>query len=255
MFYDNFSFDYDRFVSWPGRLAIEMPFLERKLHETGARRVLDAACGTGMHAIALAQVGFETVGADLSDGMISRARENAQAAGLNLPFKTAGFGNLAATFGPESFDALLCLGNSLPHLLTAELLFQTLTDFARCLKPGGLAIIQNRNFDAVMAARQRWMEPQAAHEGQVEWLFQRFYDFEVDGSLTFNIVTLRRENGGDWKQSIQSTPLRPLLAVELQNVFQAAGFESVTLFGGLTGSAFDPSTSGNLVITALRTEM
>ena len=255
MFYDNFSPDYDRFVSWSGRLAIEMPFLEHKLRETGARRVLDAACGTGMHSIALAQVGFETAGADLSAGMISRARENAESAGLDIPFKAAGFGDLTAAFGSESFDALLCLGNSLPHLLTPELLFESLTDFASCLKPGGLIVIQNRNFDAVMAARQRWMEPQAAHEGQVEWLFQRFYDFEADGLLTFNIVTLRRENGGDWKQSIQSTPLRPLLAVELRDVFQSAGFESVTLFGGLTGSAFDPSASGNLVITALRARM
>ena len=255
MFYDNFSSDYDRFVSWSGRLSVEIPFLESKLRKSGARRVLDAACGTGMHAIALAQVGFEASGADLSVGMITRARENAQAAGLDLPFKAAGFGNVTATFGPESFDALLCLGNSLPHLLTPELLFQALTDFAHCLKPGGLVIIQNRNFDAVMAARRRWMEPQAACEGQIEWLFQRFYDFEVDGLLTFNIVTLRRENGGDWKQSIQSTSLRPLLAVELQGAVQAAGFESVTLFGGLTGSAFDPSASGNLVITALRTRM
>jgi SAM-dependent methyltransferase len=255
MFYDNFSSDYDRFVNWPGRLAIEMPFLERKLREVGARHVLDAACGTGMHAIALAQAGFEAAGADLSAGMISRAQENAQAVGLNLPFKAAGFGNLAAAFGSESFDALFCLGNSLPHLLTPELLRQSITDFACCLKPGGLVVIQNRNFDAVMAARQRWMEPQAAHEGQVEWLFQRFYDFDVDGSLTFNIVTLRRENGGDWKQFIQSTPLRPLLAAELLDAFQSAGFESVTLFGGLTGSAFDLSASGNLVITALRARM
>ncbi|CAG1016493.1 Glycine/sarcosine N-methyltransferase [Anaerolineales bacterium] len=253
MFYDNFSSDYDRFVNWTGRLAIEMPFLERKLRESGASRVLDSACGTGMHAIALAQAGFEAAGADLSDGMISRARENAQAAGLDLPFKTAGFGDLADAFGEESFDTLLCLGNSLPHLLTPELLHQSIMDFARCLKPGGLVVIQNRNFDAVMASRQRWMEPQAAREGQIEWLFQRFYDFEVDGLLTFNVVTLRRENGGDWRQSIQSTSLRPLLAEELQDTFQAAGFESVTLFGGLNGSAFDPSASGNLVITALRT--
>ena len=174
---------------------------------------------------------------------------------MDIPFKAAGFGDLTAAFGPGSFDALLCLGNSLPHLLTPELLFESLTDFSSCLKPGGLIVIQNRNFDALMAVRQRWMEPQAAHEGQVEWLFQRFYDFEADGLLTFNIVTLRRENGGDWKPSIQSTPLRPLLAVELRDVFQSAGFESVTLFGGLTGSAFDPSASGNLVITALRAKM
>jgi len=250
MFYDTFSSDYDRFVSWPGRLALEMPFLTSQLREIGANSVLDAACGTGMHTLALAQAGFKAAGADLSAGMIARAQFNAQAAGLEISFKTAGFGELAATFGSASFDSVFCLGNSLPHLLTPELLSAALADFALTLKPGGLVIIQNRNFDAVMAKRQRWMEPQAAREGQTEWLFQRFYDFEPDGLLTFNIITLRREGENAWNQSIQSAPLRPLLASELQTAFQKAGFASITCYGNLAGSPFDPSASGNLVICA-----
>ena len=223
MFYDNFSSDYDRFVSWPGRLDLEIPFLTSQLREIGANSVLDAACGTGMHALALAQAGFQAAGADFSTGMIARARENAQAAGVEVPFKLAGFGELVAAFDAASFDALFCLGNSLPHLLTPQLLSAALADFALILKPGGLVIIQNRNFDAVMANRQRWMEPQSAREGQTEWLFQRFYDFEPDGLLTFNVITLRRESGGEWQQSVQSTQLRPLLSEEVQTAFQDAG--------------------------------
>ena len=250
MFYDTFSSDYDRFVNWPGRLAVELPFLQNCLKETGAQRVLDAACGTGMHAIALAQAGFELAGADLSAGMVERAQVNAQTAGLAVQFKQAGFGDLSAAFGQQSFDAVFCLGNSLPHLLTPELLSRTLADFANCLKPGGLVIIQNRNFDAVLSKRLRWMEPQTAREGQTEWLFQRFYDFEPDGLLTFNVVTLRREAESSWAQSIQSTPLRPLLADELRTALTLAGFQSITCFGDLAGLSFDPAASGNLVISA-----
>jgi SAM-dependent methyltransferase len=96
----------------------------------GAKSVLDATCGTGMHTLALSQAGFDAAGADLSARMIARAMENAQAVGLQIPFKTAGFGELSAAFGPESFDALFYLGNSLPHLLTPELLSAALADFA-----------------------------------------------------------------------------------------------------------------------------
>ncbi|PKN90990.1 MAG: hypothetical protein CVU44_21255 [Chloroflexi bacterium HGW-Chloroflexi-6] len=252
MFYDTFSSDYDHFVNWPGRLALEIPFLTGQLRAIGAKSVLDAACGTGMHTLALSQAGFDAAGADLSAGMIARAMENSQAVGLQIPFKTAGFGELSAAFGPESFDALFCLGNSLPHLLSPELLSAALADFALVLKPGGLVIIQNRNFDSVMANHQRWMEPQSAREDQTEWLFQRFYDFEPDGQLTFNVVTLRREAEGVWTQSIRSTQLRPLLAAELQTSFQGAGFESITCYGDLAGSIFNSSSSGNLVITAQR---
>jgi len=49
--YDPFSADYDRFVDWPGRLAAELPLIERQLQGVGAHRVPDAACGTGMHAV------------------------------------------------------------------------------------------------------------------------------------------------------------------------------------------------------------
>jgi len=196
--YDGFSADYDRFVDWPGRLAAELPFVERELRAAEAHRVLDAACGTGMHAIALAQRGFRLTGADLSAGMIERARANAAAAGVGVRFEVAGFGHLARVFDghtPRSegtvgerspgagaaFDALLCLGNSLPHVLTPEALEETLADFAACLRPGGLLLIQNRNFDAVLARGQRWMEPQSHREGESEWLFLRFYDFEPGG--------------------------------------------------------------------------
>jgi SAM-dependent methyltransferase len=250
VFYDNFSSDYDRFVNWPGRLELELPFLEKQLKAANAHRVLDAACGTGMHAIALAKLGFEVAGADLSEKMIGKAEMNANAADASVRFKAVGFGELSAAFGRQSFDALLCLGNSLPHLLSADDLQEALVDFASCLNPGGLLIIQNRNFDVVMKNRHRWMEPQSAREGNSEWLFLRFYDFEPDGLINFNILTLKRQDHQTWQQSILSTPLRPILSSHMQAGLKEAGFQGITLFGDLAGSPFNAESSGNLVVVA-----
>ena len=264
--YDAFSDDYDRFVNWQGRLAFELPFLEAQLQAGGAKTVLDAAAGTGMHAIALAQRGYRASGADLSSGMVARARQNAAAAGVEVEFLTAGFGELAAAFGitgksgyaqldarPRSsspFDALLCLGNSLPHLLTSAELAGALADFAACLRTGGLLLIQSRNFDAVMLDQQRWMEPQAQREGEHEWLFVRFYDFRPDGLIDFNILSLKRADGGGWEQRVLSTRLYPQRQAELLAALAQAGFEQIESFGGLDGSPFDPASSGNLVLIA-----
>lgn len=251
--YDSFSSDYDRFVNWTSRLAYELPFIERQLQVLAGQapaRVLDAACGTGMHAIALAQKGYQAAGADLSAGMIARARENAASMGVNVQFETAGFGWLAQAFGPHSFDALLCLGNSLPHLLSARDLALALSDFAACLRPGGILIVQNRNFDAVMAGRERWMEPQAHREGDSEWVFVRFYDYEPDGLIRFNILTLTRFGGGSWNQQGTATLLRPLLKDELETALSAAGFSQIEFYGDLTGSPFDKENSGNLIAVA-----
>lgn len=262
--YDSFSNDYDRFVNWANRLDFELPFIERQLQQLGSERrpvrVLDAACGTGMHAIALARKGYQAAGADFSAGMVERAWANAQAAGAQVPFIRAGFGEIADTIRAESFpseksdllpfDALLCLGNSLPHVLTAADLAKALEDFAACLRPGGLALIQNRNFDAVLQQRERWMEPQPYREGDREWIFLRFYDYEANGLIRFNIVTLYREGQGTWQQQVTSTQLYPLRQAELVGALEAAGFDEIESMGGMNVAAFDPRSSGNLIITA-----
>jgi glycine/sarcosine N-methyltransferase len=251
MMYDGFSADYDRFVNWLARLAAELPFIERELQAVSARRLLDTACGTGMHAIALAQRGYQVVGADLSAEMIERARANAANAEVDARFEASGFGKLSVQLGTD-FDAVLCLGNSLPHLLTPVDLAAALADFAACLRPEGLLLIQNRNFDAVLAHCERWINPQAYREGEDEWIFLRFYDFEPDGMLTFNLATLRRERAGHWSQQIASTRLWPLRQDELAVALAKANFGAIAFYGDMSGASFDPETSGNLIVTARR---
>ena len=96
--YDALSDDYDRFVNWENRLAYEMPFIERTLRGVDACRVLDVACGTGMHAIELARRGYKVVGSDPSVPMIRRARGKDSVGDLahgEVRFIVAGFGELA----------------------------------------------------------------------------------------------------------------------------------------------------------------
>jgi SAM-dependent methyltransferase len=255
--YEAFSSDYDRFVNWKARLRTEMPWIEQQLQQApqpsrAPMRVLDAACGTGMHAIALAQRGFAAAGADLSASMIERARQNAAAAGVEARFEAAGFGTLRRTFGPEMFEAVLCLGNSLPHVLSPAVLAEAIEDFAACLNPGGVLIVQNRNFEAVTAQGERWMEPQAHREGGREWIFVRFYDFDPDGLITFNILTLKREEPGDWTQQTAATRLRPMMQADLNAALSAAGFGNIRCYGNMSGAPFEAETSGNLVVVARR---
>ncbi len=249
--YDAFSKDYDRFVDWSGRLAHELPYIELQLAAVNAERILDAACGTGMHTIALAERGYRVTGADLSVGMIERARANAVAAGQDdIPFFAAGFGKMARQLG-TGYDAVLCLGSSLPHLLSQDDLEAALADFAAVLRPGGLLLIQNRNFDAVLAGRNRWMGPQAHRDDGREWLFVRFYDFNTDGMLTFNVATLRRDGEGAWMQGVEATRLRPWQCSELAEAVGLAGFNTIASYGDLSGKPFDPATSDNLILAAL----
>ena len=81
----------------------------------------------------------------------------------------------------------------------------------------------------------------------------RFYDFEAGGRLTFNLVTLRREGAGTWSQQVASTRLWPQRQAELAAALEAT-FDNVVCYGDMTGAAFEPQDSPNLVITARREE-
>ncbi len=248
--YDAFSEDYDRFVNWKARLEFEMPFFRTLFSEHHVRRILDTACGTGHHALAFAREGYEVTATDLSEPMIERARENALTAGLTVQFYTLGFGELAGTLR-DPYDALTCLGNSLPHLTTETALNAALQDFAHVLRPGGILVIQNRNFDRVLAQQERFMPPEVHRAGNREWIFMRFYDFEGE-LLRFNIVRLYRQGNGIWTSRIEHTQLRAWRAETLCDLIESAGFQIVKMLGSYRGDAFVPSTSGDLVLIAKR---
>lgn len=247
--FDDFSAYYDLFVNWERRLANELPFLREVLSRASARRVLDAACGTGMHAVALAREGYEVVCAEPSEGMLHRVAENAKKCGVEVGQVKAGFGELRKR-APGPFDAVLCLGNSLPHALTHKDLVDALADFRAVLHQGGIVIIQNRNYDKVLRERIRFMPLETAGTPGRELLFLRFVDFG-DELLTFNMVTLIREDGR-WRYEVGSTKHRPITVAEEESALRSAGLATWDLYGGYQFSAFDPAQSGDLIVVARR---
>lgn len=248
--YDDLAHDYDRFVNWEARLAFEMPFFRSLLQAHHVRTVLDAAGGTGRHAIALATEGYQVTATDISANMIDKARQNARSSGVDVAFAVVGFGGLAQSLD-QTFDAILCLGNSIPHITDAQVLQATMADFAAILNPGGILVIQNRNLDRVLLRKERFMPPQTYGEKDQEWLFFRFYDF---GSVTwrFNMVTLYRSGDQPWHTTVGQTELRPWREPELTETVRQAGFEPLHLYGSYEREPFDPQESGDLVLVARR---
>jgi glycine/sarcosine N-methyltransferase len=254
-FYDGLGEDYDRMVSWETRLAREELFFRKVFEDHGARSVLDAGCGTGMHAISFARRGLQSAGADLSPAMIDTAKNNARRAGVQVAFEVAAFGGMAGRFATP-FDAVICVGNSLPHLSDDEALRSCLADFSTLLRPGGILVIQNRNYDRLLQERQRFMPVATRVEGDDETLFLRITDFPAAcaksaESVELTIITLKKR-GGRWSQSAQTTPLRALRRRTMESALAAAGFGSVQAFGGYAMAPFDGPSSADLIVVAVR---
>ena len=80
---------------------------------------------------------------------------------------------------PGPLDAALCMGNSLPHLLTDADLSAALESFRRVLRPGGLLATQVLNYARVLARGERIV----GIDRHGERLYVRFYDFRWNETL------------------------------------------------------------------------
>lgn len=96
---------------------VTIHFLERYLPKNGL--ILDAGGGPGRYTIELAKRGFEVVLLDLSPRCLEIARREVRKAGVGDKVKEIVEGSVTdlSSFSNGLFDAVLCLGGPLSHLL------------------------------------------------------------------------------------------------------------------------------------------
>lgn len=242
--FDDLAEVYDMLISWKQRLRRERPFLTRVFEEFRVRRILDVACGTGMHAVAFHDWGYHVTGADISPGMVAKSIANAGC--RKIEFFQAGFTELDRVGG--MFDAVTCLGNSLPNVETDVELCKSLKSFYRALLPGGVLVLHQNNYDHILGRRERFMPLAHGKRDGRDYLFLRFFDFH-DQLLTFNLVTLSKHRG-EWHMACTSSRHRALTCDLLVNLLLQTGFLNVKTYGSFAGERFELLESDNLIIVA-----
>lgn len=100
-------------------------------------KILDAGCGEGVASIVLAtQYGYEVKGIDLLPESINRAQKHAARNQIsNVEFKEGDYNQLS--FDDNSFDGVF----TLETLVHSSDISQTLAEFKRVLKPGGVLVL------------------------------------------------------------------------------------------------------------------
>jgi len=146
-------------------------------------RVLDAGCGHGRDSKWLSERGIQTVGLDLSEGLLEQAR----ACCPGLTFMKGDMRSLP--FPARSFHGILAMASIL-HIPKADLQ-RTLREFRRVLRPGGLLFVAVQE-----GSGERWVENDPPTIGP------RFYSFyskrEMARQLSvagFRIRNITRQGG------------------------------------------------------------
>jgi len=137
---------------------------------TDGNRLLDVACGTGMHLSHLREF-CEVEGLDLDEELLAIARERLP----RIPFHQ---GDMVDFDLGRQFDVVTCLFSSIGYVKTIPRLRQAVANMKRHLKPGGVLIIEP------------WLYPEFFEGGTVH---ARFVD--EPGLKIARINQSRAENG------------------------------------------------------------
>src|SRR5262249_26786331 len=228
-FYDDFAGDYHLlFEDWEASMmrqaAAIASILERECPAAGAA-VLDCACGIGTQSLGLAKLGFRITGADVSARAVQRARSEAAARKLDIPFYVADMRNLDEV-PAAGFDAVICMDNALPHLLCDADLTQAVGQIRTKLHFGGTFVASVRDYDEILSQHPVVQGPAFySDEGKRRVVFQ-VWDWQDERRYTFHMY-ITRETSAGWENFHGASAYRAVLRNEITGILQSRGFTNV----------------------------
>lgn len=241
--------------------------------------MLDAGCGTGAHAIALARLGYRVTGADRSAAMLAQASATAstadaeaavrsaaaidpRAGGATTGVSAAGYGGAGSALAVEwveedildlkvlrgrSFEAVLAIGNALLSLGHEDAAVERgLRALLGLVRPGGTLILQYLNGTKIRHCGRLVVKAQnpTGDPGEI-WLR---HHFAAGADLYFHSYVLRPEEE-EWTAEVRSDRLVDLTPERIVPLL-APYFASIEIFEGLTGQPFRPEDSDAVGVRA-----
>lgn len=184
--------------------------------------ILDLGCGTGGHAIPLAQRAFQVTGVDLSETMIEQAKEKALENQLNAGFF---LGDIRSVNLGKKFDAVISMFAVMGYQTRNDDFYSALQVAHNHLSVGGLFIFDAWFGPAVMRERPETRSREIS-DGADRVI--RIASPEID--FLFNTVTVHytvlRLNGSEvLDETKESHQMRFLFAPEVAFFADQSGFE------------------------------
>ncbi|MDY7078073.1 MAG: class I SAM-dependent methyltransferase [Chloroflexota bacterium] len=228
---------------WDNRL---ITFIVHVLDLKPGERLLDLACGSGVHALEFARRRIEVVGLDIAPSLVRYCTEQAAAEELeNVIFVE---GDMRALTYQEEFDALVVLSTSF-GFFDDKSNQRVLEGIARALKPDGRLLLQlsdPHTFVERQQHRYRWQE---RPEG-VYWT-ETWFDpvtFVSHGVFRFT------DNDGVTHLWDDHERVRLYTLPELRPMFDRAGLEISDVYGDtlLAPAPYGPDCHQEMIVVGRR---
>jgi len=183
--------------------------------------LLDVGCGPGGLTQKLADQGWEVTGWEPQGAMAAEARKK------GFPVEEKGMISLGETTLPRKQGAILCVGNTLPHVKSIKEAISFFRGVRNNLAPSGSFYLQFINFPVLRRAFPEGYSFPLLSAGNLE--FRREYQWTLEGKVFFITRLIHKETGEETRE------VQELLFITPDDV--AAGLETqgLTLQKRITG--------------------
>lgn len=223
---------------------VEVAFLLEHFRDIGGRntaKLLDVACGSGRHALALAKKRLSVTGLDIAEGELKTLEAAAKKAKVSVRTICADMRNLGElTERLGTFDGAYIFGNAIGYM-DPDTLAEFFENLAELIREGGRLV-----FDTAMLAEtllHRFEDTVAIDAGTLKVVIDNDYDV-----FQSRLVTTHTYTQADGSTLTKRYAHWVLTTRELINLVEDAGFEIEQLLGDTEGSPFEVNDPRLLVV-------
>ena len=219
---------YDRFNGADYKLYADYVENVFKKHGSGKEELLlDLACGTGRLTEELAERGYDMIGADVSEDMLSVAMSGAYEKELSILYLKQDMREFEL-YG--TVDAVICSLDGISYLAEKEDTEKCLRLIRNYLNPGALLLFDinsDYRFKEILAKRDFFLEEEGAYLGWKSELDEK-------KSVCYFNLTFFTENGeGGYVKSEETQCERVWEKEEICGLISACGLEVIDIYGDL----------------------
>jgi D-alanine-D-alanine ligase len=193
-------------------------------------KILDLCCGQGPDSLELARRGFTNVeGLDRSRYLIQKARTQNKKEGLNVKFREGDARTLP--YQPDTFDAVLILGNSFGYFETPQDDVRVLKEVFKTLKPWGKILIDVADGEYL----KRRFQPRSW-----EWIDKNYFvcrerSLSLDKQRLISREVITHVGKGVIADQFYAERLYTRKSIE--ELLRTVGFNDITIHGQINGDS------------------
>lgn len=194
-------------------------------------KLLDLACGSGRHSRTMAQLGYNTVGVDLSPNNIQAAQQ------IKSDLTQFFVHDMRQVFKKNEFDAVLNLFTSFGYFTDKNDNLLTLKSVHENLKPGAIFVQDFLNAESVI---KNLVEKETINRGDVVFEITRtIIDQQIIKNISFKV-------GPKTYEFSEEVTLFTLS--DFEQMYQQVGFKITQLFGDYQLNTFNNQSSDRLIL-------